>query len=414
MNIYFFIIIFAIIFEYLLSTLVNKLNLNALKPELPEEFADVYDKKKYAKSQNYTRTNTKFIFVTSTFSTIFILVIIQFGIFNDVDIFVRKFGYGEIINGLLFFGILTIINDLLNTPFSIYKHFVIEDKFGFNKMTISTFLMDKMKGYFLMIIIGVPIITLILYLFEGLGNLAWLYVWGTIALFSLAMQPIFNLFIAPMFNKFKPLEKGSLLSEIRAYVENVNFPVAKVDIMDGSKRSGHSNAYFSGFGKTKRIALFDTLLEKQKDEEILAVIAHEVGHYKCKHIQKGIILGVIQSGIMFYFMSLFINNQELFAVFKMDNLSIYASLLFFGMLYAPIEMFLGFIFNYLSRKHEFEADEYSAKTTGKPEHLISSLKKLSVENLSNLTPHWLNIALNYSHPSTLDRINALKMYITKN
>ena len=184
--------------------------------------------------------------------------------------------------------------------------------------------------------------------------------------------------------------------------------------MDGSKRSGHSNAYFSGFGKTKRIALFDTLLEKQKDEEILAVIAHEVGHYKCKHIQKGIILGVIQSGIMFYFMSLFINNQELFAVFKMDNLSIYASLLFFGMLYAPIEMFLGFIFNYLSRKHEFEADEYSAKTTGKPEHLISSLKKLSVENLSNLTPHWLNIALNYSHPSTLDRINALKMYITKN
>lgn len=414
MNIYFFIIIFAIIFEYLLSTLVNKLNLTALSPELPKEFSDVYDKEKYAKSQNYTRTNTKFSFITSTFSTILILVVIQFGIFNQVDLFVRNFGYGEIINGLLFFGVLTIANDLLTTPFSLYKNFVIEEKFGFNKMTLSTFFMDKIKGYFLMIIIGAPIIALILYLFEGLGNLAWLYVWGTISLFSLAMQPIFNLFIAPMFNKFTTLEEGSLLSGIKSYVEKVNFPVAKVDVMDGSKRSGHSNAYFSGIGKTKRIALFDTLLENQNDEEILAVIAHEVGHYKCKHIQKGIILGIIQSGIMFYLMSLFINNPDLFAVFKMENLSIYASLLFFGMLYAPVEMVLGFFFNYLSRKHEFEADEYSAKTTEKPEHLISSLKKLSAENLSNLTPHWLNVALNYSHPPTLERINALRIHHSKN
>ena len=311
MNIYFFIIIFAIIFEYLLSTLVNKLNLNALSPELPEEFSDVYDKDKYAKSQNYTRTNTKFSFITSTFSTILILAIIQFGIFNHVDLFIRNFGYSEIINGLLFFGILTIANDLLTTPFSLYKNFVIEEKFGFNKMTLSTFFMDKIKGYFLMILIGTPIIALILYFFEGLGNLAWLYAWGTISLFSLAMQPIFNLFIAPMFNKFTPLEKVSLLSGIKSYVEKVNFPVAKVDVMDGSKRSGHSNAYFSGIGKTKRIALFDTLLENQNDEEILAVIAHEVGHYKCKHIQKGIVLGVIQSGIMFYLMSLFIKNPDL-------------------------------------------------------------------------------------------------------
>ena len=408
MNIYFVIIISAIIFEYLLSTLVNKLNLDALNPVFPEEFSDVYDKEKYAKSQKYTRNNTQFSFFTSTFSTILILVVIHFGFFNYVDIFVRNLGYGEIINGLLFFGILTIANDILTTPFSLYKNFVIEEKFGFNKMTISTFIMDKLKGYFLMVLIGSPLIALLLYFFESFGSMAWLYAWLAISIFSLAMQPIFNLFIAPLFNKFKPLEEGNLLSGIKSYVDKVNFPIARVDVMDGSKRSGHSNAYFSGLGKSKRIALFDTLLEKQTDDEILAVIAHEVGHYKCKHIQKGIVLGIIQSGIMFFLMSIFIKNPELFSVFKMQNLSIYASLLFFGMLYAPIEMVLGFFFNYLSRKHEFEADEFSAKTTGKPLDLISSLKKLSVENLSNLTPHWLNVALNYSHPPTLSRINALK------
>ena len=410
MNIYFFIIISAIIIEYLLSTIVNKLNLNALNPKLPIEFSDVYDQKKYTKSQNYTRTNTLFSFITSTFSTILTLIVILFGIFNYFDIFIRSFGFGEIINGLLFFGLLIIANDILTIPFSLYKNFIIEEKFGFNKMTFSTFFIDKLKSYFLIIIIGGPLIALLLYFFQSLGNLAWLYAWGAISIFSLAMQPIFNLFIAPMFNKFTPLEEGNLLSQIKSYVKKVNFPIARVDVMDGSKRSGHSNAYFSGIGKSKRIALFDTLLEKQSDDEILAVIAHEVGHYKCKHIQKGIILGIIQSGIMFYLLSLFINNQQLFTVFKMETISIYASLLFFSMLYSPVELILGFMFNYLSRKHEFEADKFSADTTGKPMELISSLKKLSAENLGNLTPHWLNVALNYSHPPTLERINELKKY----
>jgi STE24 endopeptidase len=410
MNIYIIIIISAIVIEFLLSTIINKLNLDALNSELPQEFSDVYDKDKYAKSQNYTRSNTQFSFITSTFSTGLILIVIFFGFFNNIDNIVRNLGYSEIINGLIFFGILTLANDIITLPFSLYKNFVLEEKFGFNKMTLNTFIMDKIKGYFLMIILGVPLISLLLYFFESFENMAWLYAWVSISIFSLAMQPIFNLFIAPMFNKFTPLEDGNLLNGIKLYVKKVNFPIARVDVMDGSKRSGHSNAYFSGLGKTKRIALFDTLLKNQSDDEILAVIAHEVGHYKCKHIQKNIILGIIQSGVMFYLMSKFINNPGLFSVFKMENLSIYASLLFFGMLYSPIEMILGFIFNYLSRKHEFEADEYSAKTTGTPTDLISSLKKLSAENLSNLTPHWLNVALNYSHPPTLDRINALKTF----
>ena len=224
------------------------------------------------------------------------------------------------------------------------------------------------------------------------------------------MQPIFNTFIAPMFNKFTPLENGPLLDKIKGYLSKVDFPVKKLEVMDGSKRSSHSNAYFSGIGKNKRIALFDTLVEQMDDDEIVSVIAHEVGHYKLKHIHSGILLNAIQSGVMLYILSLFLLNQDLFAVFKMDNLSIYGSLLFFSILYTPISMLIGIFFSIVSRKNEFSADEYSAKTALMPEALISGLKKMSKENLSNLTPHWLNVFLNYSHPPVLERIEALKKH----
>tara|TARA_B100000809_G_C14875267_1_gene437067 strand:+ start:43 stop:723 length:681 start_codon:yes stop_codon:yes gene_type:complete len=224
------------------------------------------------------------------------------------------------------------------------------------------------------------------------------------------MQPIFNLFIAPLFNKFTPLDEGPLLSKIKDYLKKVNFPVKKLEVMDGSKRSSHSNAYFSGMGKNKRIALFDTLVEQMTEDEIVSVIAHEVGHYKLKHIHMGIVLSSIQSGIMLFILSLFIMNADLFAVFKMDNLSIYASLLFFTILYTPISMIMGFLFSYISRKNEFAADKYSAQTADMPECLISGLKKMSKENLSNLTPHWLNVLLNYSHPPVLERIKVLETF----
>jgi STE24 endopeptidase len=227
------------------------------------------------------------------------------------------------------------------------------------------------------------------------------------------MQPIFNLFIAPMFNKFTPLEEGELLTKIKEYLKEVDFPVKKLEVMDGSKRSSHSNAYFSGMGKNKRIALFDTLVEQMDNDEIVSVIAHEVGHYKLKHVHLGIFLSAIQSGIMFFILSLLINNPDLFAVFKMDNLSVYASLLFFSVLYTPISMIIGFLFSYISRRNEFAADAYSAKTAKIPNSLITGLKKMSKENLSNLTPHWLNVMLNYSHPPVLERIKALATYNDK-
>ena len=410
MNIYFIIIIAILIFEYTLSFIVRTLNLTALDSKLPKEFEDTFDSQKYLDSQNYTRTNSKFSYITSTFSLIVSLVFIFGGVYNIIDQFVRSFGYGDILTGLFFFGGLFIITDILNLPFGLYRTFVIEEKFGFNKTTLATYFTDKVKGYFLMLIIAAPLLSIVLYFFGQYGDNAWIYAWVLLVLFSLIMQPIFNLFIAPMFNKFTPLKEGPLLNKIKDYLKTVDFPVKKLEVMDGSKRSSHSNAYFSGMGKNKRIALFDTLVEQMDDDEIVAVIAHEVGHYKLKHVHTGIFLSAIQSGIMFFILSIFMMNADLFAVFKMENLSIYASLVFFSILYTPISMLMGFVFSFISRKNEFAADNYSAKTAKMPEKLITSLKKMSKENLSNLTPHWLNVMLNYSHPPVLERIKALKSF----
>ena len=410
MNVYFLIIIGILLFEYMLSFIVRTLNLKALDPNLPEEFKDTFDQEKYLKSQDYARENSRFSYITSTFSLLLSLIFIFGGVYNIIDLYVRSVGYGDILTGLLFFGLLTILTDILSLPVGLYSTFVIEEKFGFNKTTLSTYFMDKLKGYFLIILIGAPVFSLVLYFFGQYGENAWIYAWILLVAFSLVMQPIFNLFIAPMFNKFTPLEEGPLLSKIKDYLKTVNFPVKKLEVMDGSKRSSHSNAYFSGMGKNKRIALFDTLVEQMDDDEIVAVIAHEVGHYKLKHIHTGVFLSAIQSGIMFFVLSIFMMNSNLFLVFKMDHLSIYASFVFFSILYTPISMIMGFIFSFISRKNEFSADVYSAKTAKLPNSLISGLKKMSKENLSNLTPHWLNVMLNYSHPPVLDRIKALSKY----
>ena len=408
MSIYFIVIIGVIIFEYLLSFIVRTLNIKALDPNLPKEFADTFNDEKYEKSQDYMRTNSIFAYFTSTFSLFLGLWFILSGFYNTMDLYVRSFGYSEIITGLCFFALLFVINDIISLPLSIYRTFVIEEKYGFNKTTYLIFFTDKIKQYFLIVSIGTPVLYAILYFFESFGSNAWLYVWGFLTCFSIIMQPVFNTFIAPMFNKFTPLEEGPLLDRIKEYLEKVNFPVKRLEVVDGSKRSSHSNAYFSGFGKNKRIALFDTLVEQMDDDEIIAVIAHEVGHYKLKHIHSGIILNTIQSGAMLFILSLFIMNPDLFAVFQMENLSTYGSLLFFSMLYAPISILLGIFFMIISRRNEFSADDYSSRTAEMPDALISGLKKMSKENLSNLTPHWLNVFLNYSQPPVLDRIKALQ------
>ncbi|MBC8214482.1 MAG: M48 family metallopeptidase [Candidatus Marinimicrobia bacterium] len=414
MNIYFIIIITAILVEFLLGCISKLLNLRALNPVLPEEFIEFYDEEKYAKSQEYTRENTRFGFIISSLNLIIILVMILFGGFDYLDKFVRGFEFtSPITNGLVYFAILFFVKDILMIPFSLYANFVIEEKYGFNKMTYKTFISDKLKSYLITIILGGLVMSGILFFFENTGELAWLYAWIAVSVFSVLIQPLYNAVIAPMFNKFTPLEDGELKNIITNYTQKVKFPITRIDVMDGSRRSSHSNAYFSGFGKRKRIALFDTLIEKHSTNELLGILAHEVGHYKKRHILKGIIISVIHSGILFFLMSLFLKNRELFDAFKMTDISVYAGLLFFSILYTPVELVLGLALNALSRKHEFEADAFASETTNSTESMISGLKRLSAENLSNLTPHPLTVALSYSHPPVLKRIKALQKFTIK-
>ena len=408
MNIYLLIILSALIGEFLLRTLVRVLNLKALDPGLPNEFQGYYDEEKYARSQEYTRVNTRFAFFTTSFDLIVILVFILFGGFNFVDQIIRGFGLSTLPSGLAFFGILFFASDLISTPFSLYQNFVIEEDFGFNKMTLKTFILDKLKGYLLTLALGGVFLTAILFFFEKTGEYGWLYAWGIIGLFMILIQPLFTLVIAPMFNKFTPLEKGELRTAIENYAQKVEFPLSRIDVMDGSKRSAKSNAYFSGFGKQKRIALFDTLLEKHSNDEMVAILAHEVGHYKKHHIKVGILISILHTGLLFWLLSIFIDNPGLFEAFQMKEISVYGGLTFFMILYSPVELVLSVIMNAVSRRNEFQADAYSAKTTEKSEHLISGLKNLSVSNLGNLTPHSLSVLLDHSHPPVLERITALK------
>jgi STE24 endopeptidase len=406
-NIYLIIILFALVGEFAIQSVVSYLNLRALDTRLPEEFKGFYDEEKYKRSQEYTITQTKFDYVTSTFYIILILVFILSGGFNYVDKFVRGFGFGPIVTGLLFFGVLFFAYDIISIPFSLYGDFVIEERFGFNKMNMKTFILDKLKEYVLVILIGSVILGGVLFFFEKTGAYAWLYAWAMATFFVLIAQPLYTMVIAPMFNKFTPLENGKLKEDIEEYAMKVKFPLKEISVMDGSKRSAHSNAYFSGIFK-KRIALFDTLIQKHSTEELVAVIAHEVGHYKKGHIIKGIVLSILHSGILFFLLSFFIRNRGLADAFRMEQTSVYAGFVFFGLLYSPIILFISIFKNYISRKYEFEADRFAAETTRSVNAMILALKNLSISNLSNLTPHPLNVFLNYSHPPVLQRIKALR------
>ena len=406
---YYFIIIGALIVEYLLSTISSVLNMNSITSTIPDGFQEFYDDKKYSKSQEYLKDKTKLGLYSSTFSLILTLIVIHFGLFGFLDEFVRSNSTHYIISGLLFFGILFLINDILNIPFSLYSTFVVEEKYGFNKTSIHTFIADKCKGYGLTIVFGSAIMVPVFYFFNTFQDNGWWIAWALMTAFMIAVQPLFVHVIAPMFNKFTPLEEGDLKTAIEEFANKVGFPIGRIDVMDGSKRSAHSNAYFSGFGKSRRIALFDTLLDKHSTEEIVSVVAHEIGHYKKKHIITGTVLGVIETGIMLFIFNLFMNDSDLFAVFSVDTVSIYCGLVFFSMLYSPINMLTSIFTTAMSRKNEFEADAYALETTQKPEPLISMLKGLSASNLSHLTPHPLMVFLSYSHPPVVDRIAAVQL-----
>ena len=408
MNTITLIILLAIIFDFILNGIADFLNLKMLRSSLPQPFQGVYDPDRYRKSQQYLKVNTRFGWITGIFNLIVILVFWFGEGFPLLDEWVRSFGYGPVITGLSYMGILIFVKSLLSLPFSIYSTFVIEDRFGFNQTTGATFVLDLAKGILLAVLIGTPLLAGILLFFEYTGANAWWYSWIAVTLFMLGVQFIAPTWIMPLFNKFSPLEEGELKTSILSYASSIKFPIENVYVMDGSRRSSKSNAFFTGFGKHRRIVLFDTLIKQHTAGELLAVLAHEMGHYKKKHIHQSMILGMVQMGIMLYLLSLFISYQGLFDAFYMPQKSVYAGLIFFGLLYSPLGFFIDIFMQMLSRKNEIAADRFSVETTHDPQSMAEALKKLSINNLSNLLPHPLYVFLNYSHPPVLQRIKAIQ------
>ncbi len=410
MNPFLVIILIAILLEFVINLVANLLNLKALKLEVPVALNGIYKPDEYRNSQQYTSTVTRFDFVTSSFRLALLLAFWFGGGFNYLDQIIRSWGFVPIANGLLYVGILLFAYSLVTLPFSIYATFVIEERFGFNRTTPIIFIKDRLKGLALALLLGAPLLAIVLALFEYAGYYAWLYCWVAITIFSLAVQYVAPTWIMPLFNKFAPMEPGELKEAILQYARSVKFPVRNVLVMDGSKRSSKSNAFFTGFGRNKRIALFDTMIEKHSVSELVAVLAHEIGHFKKKHILQGTIISILHTGVVLFLLSIFMGNPGLYEAFYMEQPSIYTGLLFFGLLYTPVELMLSIVFQVISRKNEYQADRFAAGTTDEPENLANALKKLSADHLSNLTPHPFYVFLNYSHPPLLKRVEALKKY----
>lgn len=408
MNIYLLIILAIIIVDYLLDTIIDILNLKHVKIDLPEEFQGHYDTERYKKAQHYLKETTRFGILTDTIITPLTIAFILIGGFNYVDLIARSFQLISISTGLIFAGILLAASQLLSIPFSTYSTFVIEEKFGFNRTTVKTFVLDILKSWLLTVVIGGSLFSLILWFFEKAGPWAWAYCWVVVVVFQIVITFVAPVILLPLFNKFFPLKEGELKSAIENYAQSQRFKMKGVFTMDASRRSTKSNAFFIGFGKFRRIVLFDTLINKHTVDELVSILAHEMGHYKKKHILKSMFMSITTTGIMFFILSLFIKNEGLFSAFKMGHTSIYASLFFFAFLYTPISTIISVFSKILSRRYEYEADAYAVATYGKSESMISALKKLTVDNLSNLTPHPLKVFLDYSHPPVLERIHILR------
>jgi len=391
-----------------LEWIVSRLNLSRLDPQLPDEFFGFYDQEKYARSQRYARERTRFSLFQSSITTMVTLLFILLGGFNLADRLARSLASEPVLTGLVFTSALSVLSGILSLPFSVYHTFVIEARYGFNRTTVRTFVLDLLKGLLLAVFIGAPLLALVLWLFGTAGKSAWLVVWVAVTVFQLFMTYLAPVIIMPLFNKFTPLEEGDLKNRVEAYAREQGFKLKGIFKMDGSRRSSKANAFFTGLGRHRRIVLFDTLIEKHPPDELLTILAHEIGHFKLGHIRKMMFASIMHTGLLLFLLSLFIRNPGLFAAFGMEHLSIYASLVFFGFLYSPISTLLSIAMNYFSRRHEYAADRYSVRTTGKPDAFITALKRLSVDSLTNLTPHPLKVFIEYSHPPILQRIKALR------
>lgn len=407
LNIYAVVILAALFLEYILGLISSQLNLRSLSERPPQELEGLYDEDAYRKSQQYTRDSTRLGRVSSTFSLLALLIFWFAGGFNWVDLWVRSLGWGEMLGGIAYIGVLALASSAASLPFSIYNTFVLEERYGFNKTTAGVFVADLLKGLGLAVVLGGALLTAVLAFFHYAGQAAWLYCWTAATGWIFFIQFIAPTWIMPLFNKFEPLAEGELRDSLMEYAKKVGFPLQNVYVLDGSRRSSRANAFFMGLGRSKRVALYDTLIEQQSVPEMVAVLAHEIGHYKKHHVAQGILISIVHTGVLFWLLSIFISHSGLFAAFGMQHQSIYAGLLFFGLLFSPIELLLSIVLQVFSRRNEHEADRFACRTSS-AEHLVSGLKKLARENLDNLTPHPLHVLLHYSHPPLLKRIQHIR------
>jgi len=405
-QILFILIIVFMVVEFALSRWLDYLNLKNISGEIPKEMDGYIDHEKYAKSQAYTRESTRFHNISGGITFIVTLLVLFFQGFAWLDHFVRQYTTNSIWMALLFFGILSLGSGILSFPFSIYSTFVIEERYGFNRTTVKTFLIDKVKGIFLGAIIGGGLLALVVWLYTIMGPWFWLVGWGVMTVITLFITMFYTSVLVPIFNKLKPLEEGELRSSLEDYSRKINFPITNIMVIDGSKRSARANAYFSGIGPRKSIVLFDTLLKNHGVQELVAVIAHEVGHYKKKHVRNGFILSALQMGLLFFIFGKLVDSHILAQALGVAQPSFHIGLVAFSLLYSPIGMVTGILLNLYSRKNEFEADAY-ARETYDAGALSLALKKLSVDNLSNLRPHPAYVFFHYSHPPLLERLRAL-------
>ncbi len=413
---FFYLILAILIFDFLLERVLEYLNTTRWSDLLPDELKGIYNEERYRKSQHYLKTKQHFSWVVDSVTFAAMVAILLMGGFIWLDDLLRRISENPILLALLFFGTIGFISSIVMTPFELYGTFVIEEKFGFNTTTVKTFILDKLKGWLLGVLIGGGILALITWIYTTTGNYFWLIVWGVITLFMIFMSMFYSNLIVPLFNKQKPLEPGELRDAIESFAGKVGFRLKNIYVIDGSKRSTKANAYFTGLGGKKRIVLYDTLIRDHTTEELVGVLAHEIGHNKKRHTLQGIVLSILQTGLMLFILSLFIRKDSAMSASLCQALSGFSGLqaipgfhlgiLAFGLLYSPLSFILGILESMLSRANEFAADKF-AGINYNPESLQSALKKLSVNQLSNLRPHPLYVFFHYSHPPLLSRLKAL-------
>ncbi len=406
-NFVFFLILLIPVTGFLLERYLEYLNSGMRSEILPDKLKGICDEEEYRKTQLYEKDNNRLSFWSSSFNLAVIILMIIFGGFAMLDVFARSFSNNMVVISLVFFGIIGFASDIINLPFGWYDTFVIEKKYGFNTMTIRTFITDHLKSWFIALLVGIPVLGLITWIYYKTGKGFWLYAWALITAFSIFINFFYSAWIVPLFNKQTPLIESPLRKKIEDFAEKAGFRLKNIYVIDGSRRSTKANAYFSGFGPKKRIVLFDTLIKEMSDEEIVAVLAHEIGHYRKKHVLKSLLFSIILTGLMLFLFSLVVDSPVLSRAMGTETPSFHLGLVVFGILYSPLSLLIGLITNYFARKNEFEADRFVHENYD-PAELATALKKLAVKNLSNMIPHPAYVFFHYSHPPLLARLAKLE------